>query len=468
MTIASFLFFLIVVVLIGISSSIHQQRTNKDYLLANQDVSAWLVGLSAVATNNSGYMFIGLIGFTYTVGLQVVWLMVGWILGDLMISQITHSRIRLMTEQNRALSFGTMISNWQGHEMPYLRRLAGLVTLLFLGTYAAAQFKAGSKALHVLFGWDFSVGAIIGAIIVFLYSLAGGIRATIWTDAAQSFIMLFSMALILCTSVYLFGGIDQTLASLYVVSDTYMSLKPSDLLLDNTYGIALFVLGWFFAGFGIIGQPHIMSRFMALNDNKNMNKARCYYYVWYTVFFAITICVGLVTRLLLADPSSMDAELALPIISMEILPDALVGFVLAGIFAATMSTADSQILSCTAAISRDLFNSNNQSLSKSKLATAFVTIVALTIALFGSENVFGLVLIAWSVLGAAFAPLLLLLSIGKKISEPRAIFMVIAGVATTIVWRHLGLGAAFYEIAPGMIAGFVAYSITCFRVKRGS
>ncbi len=459
MIVYSFLFFLLLFVLIGVSSTFKSKKNNSDYLMAGQDVQPWLAALSAVATNNSGYMFIGMIGYTYTSGLQSIWLMVGWIFGDYMISNLVHKKLRVQSEKKSMLSFGGVLSRWQGGEFKKLRVLVGIITVVFLGVYAAAQFKAGSKALHVLFGWDYSTGAIIGSIIVFAYCLAGGLRASIWTDAAQSVVMIIAMSMLFFVGVDRAGGFSSYLSSLDAVSPGYLSVIPTGLAIDNSFGVLLFILGWIFGGFGIIGQPHIMIRFMTIDNAESMNKTRAYYYGWYTAFYALTIGAGLTARVILPESSSFDAELALPLMSQALLPEVLIGVVLAGIFAATMSTADSQILSCSAAFTMDIFPKGKSKLWITKLTTATVTIMALLIALYGSKNVFQLVLISWSVLGAAFGPLLFIYALGKYLSEINAILMVIVGVAVTLLWRQLGLAGTMFEVAPGMIAGLMTYFI---------
>ena len=275
MVVYSFLFFLVIFVLIGVSSTLKSKKSNSDYLLAGHDIPPWLAALSAIATNNSGYMFIGMIGYTYTSGLQSIWLMVGWIFGDFIISFFVHKKLRQVTEKKNLLSFGGVLSRWQnGTDFRKLRLLVGLITVIFLGVYAAAQFKAGSKALHVLFGWDYSTGAIIGSIIVFLYCLSGGIRASIWTDAAQSIVMIFAMSMLFFVGVSEVGGFDQYITKLDAVSPGFLSLTPTGLILDNSIGVFLFILGWIFGGFGVVGQPHIMIRFMTVNDAENINKIR--------------------------------------------------------------------------------------------------------------------------------------------------------------------------------------------------
>ena len=459
MVVYSFIFFLLVFVAIGVSSSLKSKKSNSDYLMAGHDIPPWLAALSAIATNNSGFMFIGMIGYTYTSGLQSIWLMIGWVFGDLLISFFVHHKLRAATEEKKLLSFGGVMARWQGTNFKKLRFLVGLITVIFLGVYAAAQFKAGSKALHVLFGWNYNTGAIIGSIIVFAYCLSGGIRASIWTDAAQSIVMFFAMALLFFVGVSEVGGFSEYFAKLDAVAPGYLSAAPTGLNVEGSVGTMLFILGWVFGGFGVIGQPHIMIRFMTVDNVKNINKTKAYYYAWYIAFYILTIGAGLTARLILPETSNFDAELALPTMSQALLPEILIGVVLAGIFSATMSTADSQVLSCSASLTRDLVPKKQESLLFTKLATATVTILALGIALYGSENVFGLVLISWSVLSAAFAPLLFIYSLGKPVSETTGIAMIVIGVASTIAWRYLGDPDLLFEVAPGIVAGLITYFV---------
>ena len=460
MVIYSFIFFLLLFVLIGVLSTLRSRANNKDYLMAGQNVAPWLAGLSAVATNNSGYMFIGMIGYTYMSGVQSLWVLFAWLAGDYLIGCFAHRKIREVAENKNILSFGGLLSNWNGADYKKLKILVGVLTFIFLGTYAAAQLKAGSKALFVLFGWDYSVGAIIGSIIVFSYCIAGGIRASIWTDAAQSITMIIAMGLLCFIGINENGGWIMFWQKLHQISPGYLNFFPDDLLMNNGLGMFLFALGWFFGGLGVIGQPHIMVRFMTVDKPEHIRATRTYYYFWYLIFCIFTFIVGLTARLVFPDISVFDQELALPMMGQKLLPEILVGVVLAGIFAATMSTADSQILSCSAALSKDILPKTGNNIWVTKISTAIITLIALIIALFGGKNVFNLVLMSWSVLAAAFAPLLFIYSINKKVNEFTGLSMVIIGVSTTILWRSLGLGAFFYEIAPGMIAGVATFYIS--------
>lgn len=459
MIVLSFCFFLLAFTLVGLASIVKSRHDNFDYLLAGRQVKPWLVGLSAVATNNSGYMFTGMIGFTYLTGLSSIWLMFGWLLGDMAGSLFIHKQLRIATERTGQHSFCGVLSHWHKTDYRKLRFVCGLISLVFLGAYAAAQLNAGSKALHVLFGWDLAAGAVIGSIVVLAYCFAGGIRASIWTDAAQSFVMILSMTVLLFFAVQNAGGIEQAIDHLRSVSSDYMSWMPSDLPLKGWLGPVLFVTGWCFAGFGVVGQPHIMIRFMALDKPQNIAEARIYYYTWFALFYAATIGVGLMARIFIPQAEGFDSELSLPMMSVELLPPILAGLLLAGLFAATISTADSLILSCSATLSRDFLSHKKENIWITKLSTVLITFLALSIALIGNKSVFQLVLYSWAVLAAAFGPLLIIYSLGKKVSERLAVVMVLTGSVTVIIWAHLGWSRVIYEIAPGILAGLLVFVI---------
>lgn len=458
-TIIAFLLCLASFVLIGVLSHRHARSSSSDYLMASSSVKPWLAGLSAVATNNSGYMFIGVIGYTYTTGLPAVWLMVGWLLGDFIMSSFIHRRLRERTANTGQNTFPGVLANWYGIDFRTYRRLAGLICFIFLGAYAAAQLNAGSKALHVLFDWPLWAGAVIGAVIVIAYCFAGGIRAAIWTDAAQAIVMIVAMFLMLWVAVDHLGGFGVTWQKLNQVSPDYMDLWPGAVAgLASPWGPALFIVGWLFAGFSVIGQPHIMIRFMSLDSAASTNRARVYYYSWYVVFYLVANSVGLLSRLLIPETEAFDPELALPTLAVQLLPPVLVGVVLAGVFAATISTGDSLVLACSAAVTEDAMG-KTQKLWQVKMATVSVVALALGIALAGPQNVFDLVVVSWGVLGASFAPLLLVYVVGYRPSEGLAIAMVIAALVAVYGWTRISLLAEYYEGMFGIIVALAVFAL---------
>jgi len=469
MVIASFLLFLCCFLGVGLYSMRFSRKTAEDYLIAGKAVPAWLVGLSAIATNNSGYMFIGMIGYTFTDGLNTIWLMIGWIIGDLVANLLSVRSLRRAANKERIHSFGGLLAHWYGGDQRLLRRIAGLATVFFLTIYAAAQLKAGSKAAEVLLDWNLATGIIAGAVIVLAYSFAGGIRASIWTDAAQSFVMIIGMALLMIGGIHHMGGLDATFSKLGDLSNLVTNDDGNLVAGDHSYmawfpaldwfGVVLFIIGWVFGGAAVIGQPHVVIRFMSLDDPSRINRMRLWYYTWFTLFYGATIVVGLLARLII-DNAAFDPETALPLMATELLPGVLVGLILAALFAATMSTADSLVLSCSAAVTRDFILRDRHTAIGAKLATAAVLFIATVIALSGNETVFRMVLDAWGMLGSAFVPLIVALALGYRCPQPVAVVAVLAGIGTFVAWKLTGgIGPYVYEVAPGMTAGAIVLLI---------
>lgn len=454
MVLAAFLTALAAFVLVGLASASASQATKADYYAASRSLSPPLVGLSAIATNNSGYMFIGLMGFTWSVGLSSLWLMVGWILGDFLASGVVHRALRRESARRDELTLAGALAAWHGTVQPWVRRAAALVTLALLGAYAAAQLTAGGKALQSMFDWPAGAGALLVAAIVAAYCMAGGLRASVWTDVAQSAVMIVAMGLLLVFALEAAGGAMAAWGALAEVPG-YLDPFPADLLLPGWAGAGLFVLGWMFAGASVIGQPHIMIRFMALDRDRHFNAARAWYYGFFVLFYAMAAAVGLLSRLLLPELGAEDPELALPSMAAELLPPVLVGVVLAGIFAATMSTADSLVLSCSSAITHDLLGGRLEQPLQVRLVTLLVVGLALAIALAGTQSVFVLVIFAWSGLASAFGPLLWSYARGVRLAEGQALAVMFTGLAVALGWRGLGWQDSVYEGLPGMLAGWV-------------
>ncbi len=440
---------------VGLWSARHKSADAEDYLLAGRNVSPWLTALSAVATNNSGFMFIGLIGLTYASGLSSIWIMVGWIAGDYCAWRWFYPGLRRQSAAGQSRSLPEFISvETSGAASRNLARLAALVLLLFLGVYAAAQLKAGSKALHVLFGWDYHWGATLGALIIVAYCYAGGLRASIWTDAAQSAVMLGSMALLLTVALLEVGGPAGLAARLESIDPAMADWRPANL----EFGFAAYLLSWVVAGIGVTGQPHIATRIMAIRSPEDLPRARRIYFTWYVAFALLCVAVGLAGRAL-APTGGFDPELALPNLTAQLLPDALVGLTLAGLFAATMSTADSQTLACSAAITNDLFPSVRESYLANKLATLGAALIIYLIATSGDQSVFALVVDAWAALAAAFGPALMLRATRRPTTAGTTLAMIGAGLATTALWRltPASVQSSLYAVLPGMAAGGATY-----------
>ena len=460
--VVSFLVFIAGFAAIGLLSVRRRQSTTDDYLVAGRSVPPWLTGLSSAATNNSGFMFIGLLGFTYRFGVQAVWLQAGWILGDLAAWLWVHQRVRLRSGLLGVASVPRLIaSDEHGRVSRPVVVAAGVLTFFFLGGYAAAQLKAGSTALTSLFGWAPEVGVVLGAVIVVAYCFAGGLRASIWTDAAQAIVMITSLGALLVYCMTAVGGPQALFEALHEADPALVSWVPEGLAL----GFGLYLLGFVFGGLGVIGQPHILVRSMAIRSADDIARARNIYFAWFVPFSVAAVLVGLYGRVLLPDllagvspeGAAVAAERALPELATLLLPEVLLGALLAGVFAATMSTADSQILSCSAAVTQDVAPRFESSYLAGKAATLAVAALALTIALVATQNVFSLVLGAWSALGAALGPILVLRLFGRPVPDGRALLMMASGLVTVFVWGRGAWAGDVFELLPGMAAPVVVY-----------
>ncbi|MBU0541710.1 MAG: sodium/proline symporter [Gammaproteobacteria bacterium] len=455
---ASFFICLALVLLIGLSSARQAKASAADYFVASRSVPPWLVGLSAVATNNSGYMFIGLIGYTYTAGVQSVWLMLGWIVGDLIASKTAHERMRDEADRNHANGIISLLARWGGTNNRSWQVLAALFSMVFLATYAAAQIAAGGKALEGMLDIPMAIGMSMVAVVVIAYSIAGGMRASIWTDAAQSLLMIVSIVVLLVAAVTHLGGMQAVFQQAAAI-DGFMNPTPTGLDIPGYAGAVAFVVGWMFAGAAALGQPHIVSRYLALQNTRQMNQVRWWYYSYYLLFYCFATAVGLLSRLYFGETSGFDPEMALPNMARDLLPPWLAGLMLAGIFAATMSTADSLVLSCSSAITQDLPRKPSENRWFLKAATAITTVFALGIGLWSEQSVFSLVVWAWGTLGAVFVPILIWQVLGAKLNSLAMLSMSSTGVMTTVAWKFYGFPNTVYEGAVGIFCAFVLGAI---------
>jgi sodium/proline symporter len=448
MILVSFIVFLIAMTGIGVYSSTRSKKTTTDYILAGRDVGPIPMALSAVSTCHSGFMFIGMIGFTFKFGISAIWLIVGWVLGDLLAWLIVHTPLRVKTEEANKSTLSGFITG----VLPESKRRSFQITLAviitaFLSVYAAAQLTAGSKALNVMLNWPEWIGIIVGAVIVVAYCFSGGIRASIWTDVVQSILMVISMIGLLFVAIYTVGGISALWNTLGTIDPALIQLFPS----DHKYGFLAFLLGWVAFGLGVIGQPHIMVRPMSLSDPNLMKKARKYYFSWYIIFSLAAIGVGLAARVLMPELLHSDPELALPKLATQLLPQVLVGAILAGLFSATISTADSQILTCSATLTQDLFPKSKDKLWVSKAATLITMLFVLLVAFYGSNSVFVLVVLAWSALAVSVGPLLLLRCFDLKVNFLTGVALLVLPLLVVTLWSQVfQLSDHINEVLPGL------------------
>ena len=452
-TALTFIAFVILFTVVGLYSATQKQDSTADYLLAGRSVNPWLVALSALSTGQSGFLFTAQVGYSYSIGISSIWLAIGWAIGDYLSWLLVFKQLRETSEASDSETVPDFLAQKQpGHR--WISAISALITIFFLGAYAAAQLLAGSKALNSIFGWDYAWGIIIGAVIVVAYCFSGGIRASIWTDAVQTVVMIGALLLLLVVTIGAGDGVGNIFAALGDVDESLVALFPANL----GWGFLPFFIGWLVAGFGAVGQPHILVRAMAIDSADNMGKARDIRTICGLVTAFSAIFIGLSGRVLL--PELADPELALLDLSVDLLPGVFVGVMLAGLFAATISTADSQILSCSAALTQDLFPGMARSYRLAKVGTLVVTAIVLAIALANNDSVFSLITFAWSILASGLGVLLVLRAWQKPVSTPAAVLMMLAGITVATIWKQTGLSSNMYEVLPGMAAGLLVYLIS--------
>ena len=454
--ILSFIFFMTIFAGVGLASMRVKKDTTDDYLVAGRGMSPSLAALSAVSTWNSGYMFIGFIGFTYTLGYPVAFLAFMSTIGQFIAWMWLYKFIQKEGKERGVRSLSSLVAEKAGAPEA---KLAAVLSVLFLSIYAAAQLTSGGKALFVMMGWPEIVGILIGFVLVVAYCYAGGIRASIWTDAAQSCVMLVGSTILCWISIQEVGGLSGLKSGLNAQDPALTNLLPPNLM----FGLTLWIAAFFLGGLSVAGQPQVVSRVMTLGNDKDRKEAMIWFFVWQTPFIVLMLIIGLASRVLFTE-SDFDAELGLPMMAMETMPAIGVGMILASIFAATMSTADSQVLACTAAITDDIKPEWNQDHATTKKVTiavaAFATLISIGgLYVPGGDSVFQLVVFAVYGLGGVFVPLLIIRWAGYKPDTTHSISMMVAAFSGVFIWTVLGFDGAdgIFPSVPGMGAAFATH-----------
>ena len=462
MILLSFLLFMFFFAGVGLASMRVKEDTTDDYLVAGRGMHPGLAALSAVSTWNSGYMFIGFIGFIYIQGYSAIWIAVVSTIGQLVAWMWLYKYIQKEGEERGIRSLTSLVSSTTGSPEA---KVAAVLSVLFLSIYAAAQLTAGGVALETMLNWAPTVGILIGFVLVVAYCYAGGIRASIWTDAAQSSVMIVGSTILCLVAVKNSGGLSGLHDQLAAVDDSMVSLFPSGL----RFGAALWIAAFFLGGLGVAGQPQVVSRVMTLKDDAARKQAMVWFFVWQTPFIVLMFIIGLACRVLLPELGTDGAQTGLPLLAMEQLSPFLGGVILASIFAATMSTADSQVLACTAAITDDVRPEWSTDHKATKMVTLGMAVFATVISLVGQQfpgfgdSVFSLVVLAVYGLGGIFVPMILVRMMGYEPDTTHSILMMMAGFFGVIGWVTFGLDGAdgIFPSVPGVGAAFATHFLLC-------
>lgn len=454
MMLFSFLAFFVFFTGVGLASSFFRKNTIEDYFLASRNVPSWLVALSYGATISSGATFIGFAGLAYTSGVTALFAIVGLTIGDHIGWIIAGNRIRQKGIETKAHTYPSLVGKLGEKDFPIVTVITAMLTVFFLGAYCAAQLVAGAKIGAALFEWDYNIFVFVGAFVLLAYCWAGGIRASIWTDAVQAIIIMVSLIILVVVAMNEIGGFG-ALYSQLVAADPSL-VDPFQVNL-----ISVFV-GWLAFGIGVLGQPQLMVRHMVARSDECLLKARRIYLAWRWSVLLLATLVGFIARVMIPEiDGGFDPELSIPALWEDLLPPVLVGLLVAGLFSATMSTADSLLLAASSALTQHVFPQLRNSYVFARLGTVFVISLVVTIALLASQNVLSLVVLAWGGMASAVAPLVVLMLLGARPTQRLAVTMMVAGFGVAIYWRHgLGLHAQLMDLVPGMLTGFAIFAVS--------
>ena len=459
LTLISFLAFFILFTGVGVAASFFKKNNIEDYFLAGRNVPAWMVALSYGATISSGATFIGFAGLAYNTGLTALFAIIGLTIGDHIGWIIAGNKIRRKGLETKAHTYPSLVGKLGDRDFPIVTLLMAIMTVVFMGMYCSAQLVAGAKVGVVLFDWDYKLFIFVGAFVLLAYCWAGGIRASIWTDALQSLIILLSLLVLIVVALDEVDG----LGGLYTKLQT---IDPALVDPFQTKFIAVFV-GWLAFGVGVLAQPQLMIRHMVARDDGCLLTARRIYLGWRWTVLLMATLVGFLARVMIPEgEGAFDAELSIPALWADLLPPVFVGFLVAGLFSATMSTADSLLLASSSAMTQHIFPQLRNSYALARIGTVVVIGLVLMIALFAGDNVLSLVVLSWGWMASSVAPLVIVTLLGARPGQRLAITMMASGFGMTLFWRYgVEMNGMLMDLVPGMATGFAIFALSSLMEK---
>lgn len=405
---------------LGVWASGRNQDT-RDFLLAGGRMGGWIAGLSASASSSSAWTLLGVSGSAYLWGVQSLWLLPATLGGFLLNWTWVAPRLHRLARKEGALTLTSVIAPLSlGRARVPLMRVASLIIVFCFAFYIAAQFDGAGKAFEENFGWSTQQSIIAGAAVVAIYTMIGGFWAVSVTDALQAMLMVF-VAVVLPLLVLGAG-----------VSD---SQPPPPALVHASMPAAIgFALGTLGIGLGYPGQPHVVSRFMALADNTELRKGRAVALLWAILVYSGMLTLGIAARE--AGIVLGDGEAVLFAAASSVLPPIAAGLVLAAVLAAIMSTADSQLLTVAGSIAYDWQGDAadaTRSPTTTRVVVLVVCIAAVALALYLPQDIFSRVLFAWHAVGSALGPVLVVRLVGREPGALRTLASMLTGFSLTVL-----------------------------------
>lgn len=470
--------YLAVMIAIGVIYS-KKNKSSDDFYLGGRKLGPVVTAMSAEASDMSSWLLMGLPGLAMAGRFaEASWTAIGLAIGTYLNFLIVAKRLRRYSSRIDAFTVPDFFSKRFGDSKNILSLISALIIIVFFVPYTASGFSACGKLFNTLFGMDYVTAMLISAVVIVLYTTLGGFLAASTTDLIQSIVMTVALVVVLLYGINTAGGWDQVVANVTslkgFVSFT-MTRNPAETSTEP-YGALTIVstLAW---GLGYFGMPHILLRFMAIKDAKKLKTSRRIAVIWVIISMAAAILIGIVGFGIvksgaiaeLSDTERIIVAVAKLISSHGILPALIAGVILAGILAATMSTADSQLLAASSSVSqnimRDFFGiklSEKKAMLSARISVIVISVIAVFMSLNENSSVFRVVSFAWAGFGAAFGPVVLFALFWKRMNKWGALAGMVTGGVMVFVWKYV-IARIFadtilniYELLPAFILASVA------------
>ena len=475
--ITAIVIYLLMMLAVGFRFS-KRTSNSEDFYLGGRKMGPLVTAMSAEASDMSSWLLMGLPGVAYLSGVaDAAWTAIGLGIGTWLNWYFVSRRLRRYSQNIGAITVPDFFSKRYHDKRNVLNALAAIVIIIFFIPYTASGFAACGKLFNSLFGVNYTVAMIVAALVIVGYTIMGGFGAVSTTDLIQSIVMTIALVTVLTYGISSAGGWSAVIDNAQSLSG-YLSLTASH---DPTTGNALpfgafsvaSCLAW---GFGYFGMPHILLRFMAIEDEKKLVLSRRIATVWVFIAMTVAIIIGIVGlgmtnagALGFLEGSSSETiivKIAGLISQHGVLAALIAGVILAGILAATMSTADSQMLAAASSVSQnvvqDFFHVNlteKQSLFIARITIAVIAILGVFLARDPNSSVFGIVSFAWAGFGGAFGAVMLCSLFWKRSNKWGALAGMLSGGATVFIWKYLvrPLGGAWniYELLPAFFVSLL-------------
>ena len=476
---AVIILYLCFVIFTGIMIGRRSKKSAEGFYLGGRGMGPLVTAMSAEASDMSSWLLMGLPGVAYLSGVaDAGWTAIGLALGTYLNFLLVAKRIRRYSVRLDAITIPAFISKRYQEKKPVIMCIASLIILIFFVPYVASGLAAIGKLFNSLFGWNYMVSVLIGAAVIISYTSVGGFSAVATMDLIQSIIMTCALVVITCFGVYQAGGLD-------VVVENAKAL-PGYLSFTQTYDVTSHaakpypflnmasMLAW---GLGYFGMPHILVRFMAIRDENELKLSRRIASVWVVISMTVAVCIGMIGysvskagRIPLLEGSNSETvivQISNLLSSYGVLPAIVAGLILAGILAATMSTADSQLLAAASAFSENLLQdvfgiklTQKQTMLVARLTVICIAVVAVFLAADPSSSVFRIVSFAWAGFGATFGPAVLFALFWKRSNRQGILAGLVVGGVMVFVWKFviakLGGMFAIYELLPAFLCASIA------------